>query len=126
MYSITFHSKYQPNGKVAVTARTWECEVVYVSESNLSRAGSRLSPPENFGIHRFPLCKEWSKLGIMCTCQVREAIPQLAVLTELVLGDQGMSADARCVRALRKPFFFGFCYLKIKLIRFHSSPPTYS
>jgi hypothetical protein len=42
--------------------------------------------------------------GVISPCLVREVIPQLAGLTELVLGDQGMSSAARVRRALRRPF----------------------
>ena len=44
--------------------------------------------------------------GVIGPCLVREAIPQLAGLTELVLGDQGMSSVARVRRVSRRPFFF--------------------
>jgi len=42
----------------------------------------------------------WSAgFGVISPCLAREAIPQLAGLTELVLGDQGMSSVARVRRA---------------------------
>ena len=44
--------------------------------------------------------------GVIGPCLAREAIPQLAGLTELVLGDQGMSSVARVRRVSRRPFLF--------------------
>ena len=43
--------------------------------------------------------------GVISPCLAREAIPQLAGLTELVLGDQGMSSAAWMRRVLRRPLF---------------------
>jgi hypothetical protein len=40
--------------------------------------------------------------GVIGPCLAREAIPQLAGLTELVLGDQGMSSVARVRRVPRR------------------------
>jgi len=40
--------------------------------------------------------------GVISPCLAREAIPQLAGLTELVLGDQGMSSVARVRRVPRR------------------------
>lgn len=42
--------------------------------------------------------------GVIGPCLAREAIPQLAGLTELVLGDQGMSSVAWVRRVSRRPF----------------------
>lgn len=40
------------DGAVAVTAPRWECEVMLAPTESRARAlGSRLSPPENFGVH---------------------------------------------------------------------------
>ncbi len=51
--------------------------------------------------------------GVISPCLAREAIPQLAGLTELVSGDQGMSSVARVRRVPRKPIFcFVLCTLQ--------------
>jgi hypothetical protein len=40
------------DGAVAVMAPRWECEVMSPPTDSRARAlGSRLSPPENFGVH---------------------------------------------------------------------------
>jgi|SRR6266850_4757328 len=48
--------------------------------------------------------------GVISPCLAREAIPQLAGLTELVLGDQGMSSAAWVRRVPRRPFCFVFLF----------------
>jgi hypothetical protein len=54
--------------------------------------------------------------GVISPCLAREAIPQLAGLTELVLGDQGMSSVARVRRVPRKPIFcFVLCTCTLQL-----------
>ena len=43
--------------------------------------------------------------GVISPCLAREAIPQLAGLTELVLGDQGTSSVAQARRVPCRPLF---------------------
>jgi hypothetical protein len=52
--------------------------------------------------------------GVISPCLAREAIPQLAGLTELVLGDQGMSSVARVRRVPCRPLFFLVCTAHIE------------
>ena len=51
--------------------------------------------------------------GVTSPCLAREAIPQLAGLTELVLGDQGMSSVARVRRVPCRPLFCCFVLVYI-------------
>jgi hypothetical protein len=55
--------------------------------------------------------------GVISPCLAREAIPQLAGLTELVLGDQGTSSAARVRRVPCRPLF---CFV---LCTFEATPP---
>ena len=128
---LTCQPKQLRGGAVAVMAPNWECKAMFFPNGvTCLCAEFKTVPSRKLWCPTSLAAQAVAGFGVISPCLAREAIPQLAELTELVLGDKGMSSAARVRRVPCRPLFILFCTtLKPFLtghydIRVRPTPPT--